>query len=434
MKRLSTANGIAVNFLRTDRFKLSMLSLNLIVPIAQETAALNTLLLRVIKQGSANYPSLAAINTRLDDLYAADLATRNYKRGDMQVLGFSVDFLDNIYIPDGTDVMGGAIDMLGELLLHPRFDENSCFFAKTVEREKKSLCDAIRAQINNKQNYAHNRCIEEMCRDELFGLPLAGTLEEVEAITPQDLTARYHALLREARVEVFFIGSAKESDLIAHLDRAFAEYPPHTPIPSPTKVIRRADTVHEIKEEQKVGQAKLVLGFRTGYTVSDPDYLDFMVFCELYGGSPASKLFLNVREKLSLCYSCFSAPDSYKGLMFVSAGIALRNRDLAFEEIMAQLEAIRRGDFTQEEFDYAVMSLQNVYRQITDSPGGMEGYYLGRMLFGVSLTIEEMERGFAHVKRENVIAAANRITLDTVYLLHGNEADADKGEDVDDEE
>ena len=192
--------------------------------------------------------------------------------------------------------------------------------------------------------------------------------------------------------------------------------------------------MREVCEEQAVGQAKLVLGFRTGYTVSDADYLDFMVFCELYGGSPASRLFTHVREKLSLCYSCFSAPDSYKGLMFVSAGISNRNRELAMREIMAQLEEIRHGAFSDEEFGYAIMSLQNVYRQITDSPGGMEGYYLGRMLFGVSLTVEDMEHGFAEVTREGVIAAANRVSLDTVYLLYGTGNETDESEEDEEDE
>lgn len=434
MKRYQLANDIALNVIETDRFKTALLSVNLIVPVDAATAAKNTLLLRVLKQGSANYPSLAALNTRLDDLYAADLGTRNYKRGEMQVLGFSVDLLDNIYIPDGTDVLGGSADMLGELLLHPLFDAEGHFTAKIVEREKESLCDAIRAQINNKQRYAHNRCVEEMCRGELFALPLAGTVEEVAAITPAEVTERYHALLREARVEVFFIGRAPTDELIACLDRAFAEYPAHKPLPAPTQVIRHAETVRVVTEKQNVAQGKLVMGFRSGYAVSDPDYLNFMVFNELYGGSPASKLFVNVREKLSLCYYCSSSPDSYKGLMFVSSGVAAENRDKAYAEILAQLESMRRGEFTEEELENAVRGLQSGYRQLTDSPGGMENYYLGRMLFGVDLTTEQMEEGFAHVTAADVVEAAKRVSLDTVYFLRGPEGEtAVEEEDEDDE-
>ncbi len=434
MKRYQLANDIALTVLETDRFKAAMLSVNLIVPIDAEKAAKNTLLLRVLKQGSANYPSLAAINTRLDDLYAADLATRNYKRGEMQVLGFSVDLLDNLYIPDGTDVLGGAADMLGELLLYPLFDADGCFTAKIVDREKQSLCDAIRAKINNKQRYAHDRCVEEMCRDERFSLPLAGTVEAVEAITRADLTERYHALLREARVELFYIGRTPADALIPVLERVLAAYPAHRALAAPTTVIRHAETVREVTEVQKVNQGKLVMGFRSGFAVADPDYLNFLTFNELFGGSPASKLFVNVREKLSLCYYCSSSPDSYKGLMFVSSGVAVENKDRAYAEIMAQLEAMRRGEFTEDDLQNAIRGLQSGYRQLTDSPGGMENYYLGRLLFGVPLTIEQMEEGFGTVTADGVIDAANRVSLDTVYFLRGPEdGSADKEDDEDDE-
>lgn len=421
MERYTLNNQIAVNIIETDRFKTGMLSVNLIVPLEKHTAAANTLLLRVLKQGSANYPSLAAINTRLDDLYATGIGTRNYKRGDLQILGFSADILNNAYIPDRTDVLGGAIDMLCELLLRPRLDEAGMFFTQTVEREKESQCDAIRAQINSKQRYAFDRCIEIMCENERFGTSLAGTVEEVAAITPKMLTDRYFSLLREARVEIFFIGQTPVNELLPRLEESFGMVEVSSSVMVETEVIRHAEKVREITEIQQVEQGKLVLGFRSGYSVQDADYLDFMTFCELYGSSPTSKLFVNVREKLSLCYYCSAQMDSFKGLMYVASGVAPENRDRAYEEIMAQLEAVRRGDFTKEELNNAIRSLQSGYRELTDSPGGVESYYLGRQLFGVDLTIEEMQEGFGRVTAEGVIAAANRVSLDTVYFLRGPE-------------
>ena len=430
--RYTLTNGIALNVIDTDRFKGALLSVNLIVPIKAETAAKNSLLLRVLKQGSANYPTLAAIHTRLDDLYAAELSSSSYKRGEMQVLSLTVDMLDREYIPDDTDVLGGAAEMLGEVLLHPLLDREGNFTTKIVAREKESLCDAIRAQINNKRQYASRRCIEEMCRNETFGLPLNGTVEEVETITPVALTERYHALLREARVELFFVGRCPAEMLLDRINAAFGAYPVGSPLAAPTQIVRRADQVREVTEVQKVAQGKLVLGFRSGFAVADPDYLNFMVFNEVYGGSPVSKLFVNVREKLSLCYYCSSSIDSYKGLMYVSSGVAVENRDKAFDEIMAQLDAVRRGDFSAEELANAIRSLQSTYCQLTDSHGAMVNYFLGRMLFGVDLTPEQMVAGFAQVTADGVVEAAKRVSLDTVYFLRGPD-DKSTGEEDDDE-
>lgn len=434
MKHYTLPRDIALHVIETDRFKTAAMTLNLIVPVDAATAPMNTLVWRVLKQGSANYPSLAAINTRLDDLYATELSSRNYKRGEMQIMGFALDMLDDAYVPDDTDVLGGALAMLGELLLHPLLDADGNFLPEIVEREKKTLCDNIRAQINNKQSYAQSQCTRAMCAGERFGLPLAGTVEEVEAITPAALTARYRAMLREARVEIFFIGQADADRLIDALSSVLAEYPEHTPLPAPTEIVREAREVKRVEEEMDIAQGKLVLGFRTGCTLVDvADYPALLLMSEMYGGSPASKLFVNVREKLSLCYYCHAYPDGYKGLMYVSSGVAAENREKAEAEILAQLEAIRRGDFTDEEMENAIRSLEDNYRKSDDRPFTLENYYLGRMLFGVDVTIEQMRDCFRAVSREAVIEAAGRVSLDTVYFLRGP-AGAGTGEEEEEDE
>lgn len=332
--------------------------------------------------------------------------------------------MDREYIPDDTDVLGGVAEMLGEVLLHPLLDREGNFTTKIVAREKESLCDAIRAQINNKRQYASRRCIEEMCRNETFGLPLNGTVEEVETITPAALTERYHALLREGRVELFFVGRCPAEMLLDRINAAFGAYPVGSPLAAPTQIVRRArPRCGEVTEVQKVAQGKLVLGFRSGFAVADPDYLNFMVFNEVYGGSPVSKLFVNVREKLSLCYYCSSSIDSYKGLMYVSSGVAVENRDKAFVEIMAQLDAVRRGDFSAEELANAI--LQPAKRLL---PADRQSWCDGELfswpkLFGVDLTPEQMVAGFAHVTADGVVEAAKRVSLDTVYFLRGPDDD-----------
>lgn len=105
--------------------------------------------------------------------------------------------------------------------------------------------------------------------------PLNGTVEEVETITPAALTERYHALLREGRVELFFVGRCPAEMLLDRINAAFGAYPVGSPLAAPTQIVRRADQVREVTEVQKVAQGKLVLGFRSGFAVADPDYLNF---------------------------------------------------------------------------------------------------------------------------------------------------------------
>jgi len=184
--------------------------------------------------------------------------------------------------------------------------------------------------------------------------------------------------------------------------------------------------------DMAVSQGKLNLGFRTDITLKDPAYYAMAVANEIYGASPISKLFMQVREQKSLCYSIGSSYDLYKGIMKVSCGIDPNAKDIACEEILHQWDRMCRGDITDEELSCAKQSLDNSYRTIADNPNAIEGFYYGRLLEGVDMTVEDCRQRFAEVTREQVAAAAQGVTLDTVYFLNGTCPDG-AGEEDDDE-
>ena len=166
-------------------------------------------------------------------------------------------------------------------------------------------------------------------------------------------------------------------------------------------------------------QGKLSLGFRTGTVLGEEDYNAFPVFVEMYGNSPVSKLFMNVREKLSLCYYCRAIPEGIKGIMVVTSGIEVSKKQEAQDEILAQLECVRNGEFTEDELILAKKSLKNAYDELNDSPASVESWYLTRRLAGVNEESETVARRFMDVTREDVIRVAKKIKLDTVYFLEG---------------
>jgi predicted Zn-dependent peptidase len=212
----------------------------------------------------------------------------------------------------------------------------------------------------------------------------------------------------------------------------FEAFSPKTVLPPcPTRVIRRAARVREVTEEMAVSQGKLNLGFRTGITVKDEGYYAMAVANEIFGASPISKLFTEVRERQSLCYSIGSSYDLYKGLMKVSCGIDPDARDIACEEILHQWDQMRAGNFTDEEMDAAKRSLDNSYRTVEDNPHAVEGFYYGRLLEDVDMSVEDCRRGLLAVTREQIVRAACEVSLDTVYFLHGTCPDS---EEVDEDE
>ena len=162
-----------------------------------------------------------------------------------------------------------------------------------------------------------------------------------------------------------------------------------------------------------------MIGFRTKVTLTEPGFYACTLLNEILGASPISKLFVNVREKHSLCYHCSSNYNAFKGTLLISCGLEPCNRASAEQEILAQVEALRCGDISEEELTAAKKSLENAYRQLLDSPAAMESYYYGRALLGVDASLERCRERIRGVTREEIVELAKDLIPDTVYFLDG---------------
>ena len=430
MERISISDGVSLNIIKTDKFKTDYISFNFVTQLKKETASYNALIPQVLMRGTEKHPDLASIKNALDDLYAASVEGRIYKRGEYQVCGITGSWLADKYAIDGTAVTEGSLDMLEELIFEP-FTKNGVFAEGYVENEKNNLIDDIRAIINNKTGYAVRRCQEEMCKDESFGICEYGDESSVRAITPAELYGAYKRLLSEASVEIFYVGSYDAQALTARVAEMFKGRERSCVALEKPLVKRSVTEVKNVTESISAVQGKLSLGFRTGRVLGEADYKALPVLVELYANSTVSKLFLNVREKLSLCYYCRAIPEGMKGIMIVTSGIEVANKEKAQNEILYQLEKVKKGEFTDEELVLAKKSLKNAYSELTDSPAALEGWYLTRRLAGVYDDPMQVCESFMQVTREDVVKAAEGITLDTVYFLEGTLAG--EGEDEDDE-
>ena len=428
-------HGVTLRVCRTEKFKSNTLSVSAVLPVERESAYKTSLLFSVLRRGTDRYPTLAELNARLDYLFGTEIAIHNFYRGDSQIVGFSAEFLGAEYLPAGENLLKEVLDVLCRILFHPLLDENGCLLEKYVESEKKLQCDAIRALKNNPRSWAANRCREMIYENEPCGIPPYGQEEQVMAVTPRELTAHWRELLSRISLDCFYVGNTSPEEISAALCETFGKESFGSGCAEANRLLRvvvppRAE-VRYGEEELPVSQGHLMIGLRTATTLTDPGFFATVLMNELLGVSPISKLFMNVREKLSLCYSCSSIYDFYKGTVLIHCGLDPVNRERAREEIFAQIAAMQRGDFTEEELTAAKQSLENSYRQLTDSPGAMENFYYGRALVGSSHTVESTREGFAKVTREDVIAAAKALRTDTVYFLKGT---LEEGEDEDEDD
>ncbi len=420
-KRL--ADGVELAVSQTNKFKTGLLGVTLTIPLSADTATAGALIPEVLGRGSGRYPDMEKISAAADALYGASLGPAVRQRGESQCVSFLCSFIDDRYALDGSAVLEPAAELMGEVLLNPA-RRDGVFRRDYVESEGANLADRIRARVNDKRGWAIFRLVQEMCAGEAYAVDKLGDADRARAMEPETLWTAYRSLLSGAKVNFYYGGGAQPERVEDAVRRAFAPLLTGRDAPVRCQVeTEPRGPVRTVVDAMDVTQGKLAMGFRTGgVTMGSGDYPALLVCNALYGGSANSKLFRNVREKMSLCYYASSVLDKLKGLMVVSSGVEFSQFDRAQDAILAQLESVRRGEFTRDELDAAARTVVNSIRGRLDSQGQMEDDRLTCLLFhSAAGEGEELIRAVEAVTADRVAETAQRLKLDTVYRLAGKE-------------
>ncbi len=417
-KRTLFENNAGLNIIATNKFKTGFLSVNFIRPLSAEENAKNALLVQVLRRGCGEFTTQREINLKLSENYGMRLEPLVRKRGECQVFGFYAAMINNSFAFDGEDIFKNAVSLMEKIIFEP-YVKDGAFYEEYVESEKKNLKNYIAAQINDKISYSVKRAAEEMCAGEPYALSAYGEEADVEKITPRELYGHYKKIIAEAKIEIFYVGSEEE----AEVKRAFTHVGalparPEGALPEPM-VTGDVKETRRVTEELYVAQGKLAIGCRTGITEGDRLYPALVLANALFGGTPVSKLFMNVREKLSLCYYVRSNIDKLKGIMMIAAGIENENLDVTLKEIDAQLSALKRGEITDDELTAARAALVTMINSTLDSGYQTEDYYLTKTLGRDKSSPAELLKALERVTMDEITEAANTIKYDTIYFLKG---------------
>lgn len=420
-ERLELRPGVWLNMVQSDRFKTGCFSFNLLRPMELASAGPNALLPSVLLRGCRECPDIQSISQRLDTLYGASVGTLIRKKGEVQTVGLYADFLEDCYA-EGEPVFAQMMEFVRDLL----FD--SCkgpmgFVEEFVEGERLNLANTIDSRINEKRAYAVNRLLHHMCRGEAYAVPRLGEKDTLESCNGATLFTRWQDLLSTSQAELFYLGQQSREEVLAAMDRLLIDLPRSDRLVSVGTKLQRPDRpVQYVQESMDVTQGKLTLGLRTDITVQDPRYPSLMLLNAVYGSGMTSKLFLKIREEQSLCYYANSSVDKFKGVMIVGSGIEFANYQVTLDGIMNQLDLCRRGDITAEEMESARSYLISALKSGNDSPGRLDDYAIGQAIAGNSGTMEDLAAQLRLVTLDQVVEAANSLSLDTVYFLKGVEA------------
>lgn len=411
--------GIFLRCFTDKRFKTNSISLQLVRPLCRQEASANALISAVLLRGTAQYPDLRDITLRLDDLYGAAVGSLVRRVGDYQTTGIGCSFTEDRFALPGDKILEPIMDFIKELILFPRL-ENGVFCEDFVESEKRNMLSAMEAQKNDKRSYAAAQLMKYMGAADPVGIPRIGEPEQARELEPVGLYEHYRKILRQSRIEFFYVGSQDITQirplaerLFDGMERDYVNLPPQTPFRDGGKVRRQ--------EQMDVTQGKLQMGFVSPSTINTPDFVPMQVLNTVFGGGMTSKLFMNVREKMSLCYDIGSSYQGGKGILTVGAGMDCHMAETVEKEVLCQLDQCRRGEITPQELESAKQALLSSLRTTHDSPTAIENHYSITALSGLKLTIPEYMQQVQEVTVSKVAEAARKLELHSVYTLKGVE-------------
>lgn len=413
--KYNIADGVSLISVNTDRFKDNQIAITFAVDLCKETTSRNALAVSMITNCSNEYPDITSLSKKLGLLYGASITSAVTKIGEAQVLNVYLSFLDDRFSLD-EKISSQCIDLLLSLLFNPRLDENGNFYEEDIQREKRTLIEKIESEFNEKRIYALRKAESIMFEDEPYAVNCYGCAEDVEKISSNDIKEALDELICNSKIQIEVIGNADINSINEKLTNAFSKVNrKYKPLSEPV-IVRQAGEVKDISERMDVKQGKLVLGYRVNLEPNDERYLAVRSFCDAFGGGPYSKLFANVREKLSLCYYCSAKYVRQKSCILIQCGCEEQNMDRAIEEINNQLEQIIKGNF-EEEYNSSKIGLTDAILSQNDDSVALCLWYANQIPNRQIMSPDESAQYNNQISFDEVQESARLLSLDTIYRL-----------------
>ncbi|MCQ2490565.1 MAG: insulinase family protein [Ruminococcus sp.] len=411
-KRTELGRNIGFTSITDEKFKTCSVYVRFVTPLVPAEAAANSLGTGVLSASNSKLRSIAELNEKLSALYGSALGTFTRKRGDIQILGLTASWICSRYALEGEDIEGEMLDLVRDCLFSPNV-QNGEFDATTFRITKNDLLDHIDSEMNNKRSYALERASEIAFAGEPAECPCYSTREAAEAVTASEAYAAYKKLMSTALVEIYYVAPEPNDKAAEMFRREFAAIERRSQECSFRTVSPVKPEPVTVTETMDVLQCKTVLTFKS----NSDDIYALRILSALLGETPVSKLFVNVREKLSLCYYCSCSYNDAKNTLTVDSGTEKESIEAAEQEILRQLDEIRNGNITDNELENAFLSKDNMLAAVGDTPSSYSSWYFSRFCIGSYIEPQQQAELYRGVTKERVTAAAQSLRLDSRYIM-----------------
>ena len=417
-KQIEIKKGIKLHTIKTEKFKTNLIAIMLTTKLDRENVTKNALIPAVLRRGTKNLITQEEINKKLEEMYGASLDCGLDKTGDNQVLKFYIETVNDEFLPqEAENMLKISLEKIFEFVFNP-YLENGCFKKEYVEQEKENIKQIIDGKIDNKARYSLDRCIEEMYKDQPYGLYKYGYVEDMKDINEKNLYEYYQQLINECKIDIFVSGIIDEEteNIIKNNENIIKLKDREPQYNEPEIIAKKSEKVNDVQESMDVTQGKLIIGMDLDI---DDDNLrfDVMIYNSIFGGSANSKLFQNVREKASLAYTASSSYYRFKNNIFINCGIEIKNYEKALEIIKQQIEDMKKGDFTDEEVENAKKGIIASIKTIDDEQDTEITYFFSQELSKSKCNIEQYMQRISEVTKDKVVDVANKVSVNTVYFL-----------------
>lgn len=412
--------GVMLHNITTNKFKTNLYAMFLAIPLDRENITKEALIAAVLRRGTQNLKSQDLISKKLEEMYGATFDCGIEKTGDNHVLKFYVEAINEEFLPEKEELTKKCIDILFDIVLNPLV-ENDRFKTEYVESEKTKLKQIIESKIDNKRVYAFDRCIEEMFKNEPYGLYKYGYIEDIDKISSQDLYEYYKKLIRECKIDIFVSGEIDNANInnIVMDNKSIQNLNDRNPNYIVNKEQGRKNEKREekiVEEHMQVGQGNLVIGLSVNSEKNNAKFTT-SIYNAILGGGANSKLFQNVREKNSLAYTAGSTYRRQKDAIFIRCGIEIDKYEKALSTIKEQISDMEEGKFTQEDIGNAKKLIIASVKSISAEQDTEITYYYGQEMSDNFTTIEDYIKNIEQVSKEDIIEIAKNTWVNTIYFL-----------------
>ena len=417
-KKQEIKKGIKLHVIRTDKFKTNLMAVFLTTKLTRENVTKNALISMLLRRGSKTMKTQEEISKSMEEMYGAIFDCGLDKTGDNQVLKFYIESINDNYLPKHNEnILEKSVRNLLEIVFNP-YIENEGFKEEYVEQEKQNIKHRIEGKIDNKARYANERCVEEMFKNEPFGLYKFGYEEDLKDLNGKELYKYYQELINTCKIDIFISGDLKEQDenLIVEDENIKGLKERESVFEMPKIEKREVKKENVVTESMEVTQGKLVLGLDVNIENEEQKYI-VLLYNSILGGSANSKLFQNVREKAHLAYVASSSYLRYKNVIFINSGIEISNYEKALELIREQIKEIKEGNFSEQDIEDSKKGIVSAIKTIYDEQDTAIMYYFGQELSGSNVSVEDYIKKMENIKKEEILDIAKNVKINTIYFL-----------------